>query len=136
MDVPRGGNRDTGFQNLWFLLFFTDHLMLVRVYRKWEELSNIGASKDFCKKNCLNEKVLESIFKMKHQLTESLQMRGLISNKRGANFNESNENLIRAVVGAGLYPNVAIGSAARGKSGLPYPILSTATEHRVNIHMR
>ena len=42
---------------------------------------------------------------------------------------------IRAIVGAGLYPNVAKVSVTRSKTST-YPILSSATEYRINIHMR
>ena len=117
-------------------MFPLDHIMLVRVVKKWEELYKYGNSHAFCRKNCLNERVLESVFKIKTQLTESLRLRGLISGKSGANFNSSNEDLIRAVVGAGLYPNVAKSSMTRGKNNSAYPILSTSIDHRINIHMR
>jgi ATP-dependent RNA helicase DHX36 len=110
--------------------------MLVKIIKKWESRYLQGNSLDFCQRNCLNEKTLEAVFQRKQQLFEALRYRGLVGDKSSSNVNSANEALVRAVVGAGLYPNVAKVSLTNGKNYNKYPILSNAIKHRINIHMR
>jgi ATP-dependent RNA helicase DHX36 len=114
----------------------SDHLMLVKIIKKWESRYLQGNSLEFCQRNCLNQKTLEAVFQMKQQMFEALRYRGLVGDKSSSNANSADEALVRAVVGAGLYPNVAKVSVTRGKNYTTYPILSNAITHRINIHMR
>ena len=113
----------------------SDHIMLARVVKQWEAKYEEGWSRSFCKKFCLNERVLEAVYSMKKQLHEALEHRGLVV-KNGGNFNSENEELVRAVVAAGLYPNVAKSGMRMGRSGSFFPVLSTAKQREVNIHKR
>ena len=86
----------------------SDHLMLANVIIDYE----MAADKSrFCWENFLSEATLRLLISMKGQLAEHLHRRNFLHTSeildRRSNVNSNNEALVRAVICAGLYPNVA-----------------------------
>lgn len=94
----------------------SDHLMMIEVLRQFE----ITGSRNFCYENFLNYQTLELLTKMKQQFTDFLYDMNFISSRNllspCSNYNSGNLSLVKAIVCAGLYPNVALkNSSRRGK---------------------
>jgi len=64
-------------------------------------------SKQYCHANFLSESVLNNILLIKKQFLNSLNDIGFITNEEIDNRNKNNEQLIKAIVCCGLYPNLA-----------------------------
>ncbi|XP_070555588.1 ATP-dependent DNA/RNA helicase DHX36-like isoform X1 [Ptychodera flava] len=118
----------------------SDHLMLVNAFKGWEDAKSLEwrAEKDYCWENFLSMNTLKLLNGMKTQFCEYLCDIGLVEStdckQPAANKNADNLNLIRAVVCAGLYPNVAKIDQT-GKKHKP-PRLFTKTDGRVNLHQK
>uniref|UniRef100_A0AAG5D8R3 ATP-dependent RNA helicase DHX36 n=1 Tax=Anopheles atroparvus TaxID=41427 RepID=A0AAG5D8R3_ANOAO len=86
----------------------SDHLMLANVLAEWRGQSNKGG---FCHKHFLNNATLQQLSNMKRQFCEYLHgARFLAAPSAEAtdnNVHAGNKELLAAIVGAGLYPNVA-----------------------------
>uniref|UniRef100_A0A182M985 RNA helicase n=1 Tax=Anopheles culicifacies TaxID=139723 RepID=A0A182M985_9DIPT len=86
----------------------SDHIMLANVIAEWRKQSNKGG---FCGKHFLNGATLQQLTNMKGQFCEYLYMTkfmaGSQAESRQDNLHSNNIELLRAIVGAGLYPNVA-----------------------------
>uniref|UniRef100_A0A182SEH4 Helicase C-terminal domain-containing protein n=1 Tax=Anopheles maculatus TaxID=74869 RepID=A0A182SEH4_9DIPT len=86
----------------------SDHIMLANVIAEWRKQSNKGG---FCGKNFLNNATLQQLTNMKGQFCEYLCrtkfMAGSQAESKQDNLHSDNVELLRAIVGAGLYPNVA-----------------------------
>ncbi|CAG5136541.1 unnamed protein product, partial [Candidula unifasciata] len=89
----------------------SDHIMLINTFKGWEQSLRSGRSRSYCWDNFLSENTLKMLRDMKKQLTELLYDLGFVASKNPkdarANLNSDNQGLIRAVICAGLYPNVA-----------------------------
>nr|XP_022340019.1 ATP-dependent RNA helicase DHX36-like [Crassostrea virginica] len=89
----------------------SDHIMLIKAYKKWEEACCHGNGRKFCYDNFLTENTLRMLKKMKKQFSELLYNIGFVSScdprNTFSNVHSDNENLITAVICAGLYPNIA-----------------------------
>jgi len=94
--------------------------------------------KMFCFNVCfMSTFIFRMLINMKKQLAHHLRtLRFLDSDDckaKAANRNSNNEDLVRAIICAGLYPNVAqVHIKNRGRES--EPILSTLTDRRVVIH--
>lgn len=90
----------------------SDHLVLAEAIRQYEIAKATGKERAFCWDYFLSQQTLELLCKMKEQFTDYLYDMKFISNKgvksREWNQNSKNYSLIKAVVCAGLYPNVAV----------------------------
>ena len=86
----------------------SDHLTLANVMSRYE---NSRSKSSFCWNNFLSESTLKMLLNMKHQFGEHLYRAKFIESEdilaKSANRNSDNESLVRAVICAGLYPNVA-----------------------------
>ncbi|CAD5122474.1 DgyrCDS10897 [Dimorphilus gyrociliatus] len=121
----------------------SDHLLLARAFSGWEKACSNGAAAGnaYCDENFLSKSVLKLLSGMRRQLASLLRDMGFVSSSdpyHGAsNYNSSNEKLVRAVLSAGLYPNVV---KIRYKDGKPKPhcpryvIESESGGKKIHIH--
>lgn len=107
----------------------SDHIVLAEAIRLWENADSKGQGASFCWNNFLSAntlsmlkcvdkcflviKILMQIFRrMKTQLAEHLQKMKFVStaDPKDPEFNVHSNNyaLVKAVVSAGLYPNIAV----------------------------
>ncbi|XP_053665706.1 ATP-dependent DNA/RNA helicase DHX36 [Anopheles marshallii] len=86
----------------------SDHIMLANVIAEWRSQSNKGG---FCGKHFLNGATLQQLANMKGQFCEYLYAAKFVAGSHAQtsqdNLHSGNVELLRAIVGAGLYPNVA-----------------------------
>ena len=91
---------------------------------KWEERLEQGRSSYFCYDNFLSESTLKMLQRHKKQFAQHLHEMNFIRTpdpkESGANRNSENEALVRAVICAGLYPNVAKVVKVAKKAGKRY----------------
>ncbi|XP_023247427.1 ATP-dependent RNA helicase DHX36 isoform X2 [Copidosoma floridanum] len=89
---------------------FSDHIALAEALRRFESMR--GNAWGFCREYFLSWNTLKLLSDMKHQFSNYLcDMKFLNSrnpNDDYANRNSHNKSLIKAIVCAGLYPNIAI----------------------------
>lgn len=121
----------------------SDHLLLARAFSGWEKACSNGAAagNSYCDENFLSKSVLNLLSGMRRQLAALLRDMGFVSSSdpyHGAsNYNSSNEKLVRAVLSAGLYPNVV---KIRYKNSKPKPycpryiIESESGGKKIHIH--
>ncbi|KAK6183551.1 hypothetical protein SNE40_011010 [Patella caerulea] len=96
----------------------SDHILLINALKKWEKAKSNGNEYQFCREFFLSVNVLRLLRDMKKQLAKLLQEVGFTTSSDPtdptANLHSSNLSLVKAVVCAGLYPNVAkIGKTPR-----------------------
>ncbi|MCL4126915.1 UNVERIFIED_CONTAM: hypothetical protein GTU68_057753, partial [Idotea baltica] len=88
----------------------SDHLMLANVFRKWQDTRG-GETNRFVWDNFLSSSILMQLKNMRAQFTDILNDRKFIATRnpdaRSVNRNSDNVSLVKAVITAGLYPNVA-----------------------------
>ncbi|BFZ23379.1 hypothetical protein BsWGS_26418 [Bradybaena similaris] len=89
----------------------SDHIMLINTFKGWEKSLQQGRGQNYCWENFLSENTLRMLRDMKKQLAELLCDLGFVGSKSPkdteANRNSDNLALVRAVLCAGLYPNIA-----------------------------
>ncbi|KAJ2999407.1 hypothetical protein HDV02_003025 [Globomyces sp. JEL0801] len=92
-----------------FSQFKSDHLMACKAYKEWSELPGKGSKYSFCEKNFLSMTTLQSIHDLRKQFKDILKDLGYIkiSDLELLNSNSENEKVVKAVLLAGLYPNIA-----------------------------
>ena len=99
----------------------SDHLTLLRAYRGWERERRAGRTHErgFLFDNFLSGQTLRMIEKMKTQFKRLLQEVGFHDRRRERDYNENSNNqaLVKAVLVAGLYPNIV--RVQEGKKGPP-----------------
>ncbi|ETN62976.1 ATP-dependent RNA helicase [Anopheles darlingi] len=115
----------------------SDHIMLARVIDEWRGQSNRAG---FCHRNFLNNATLQQLSNMKRQFCEYLHGARFLpsigcdapENNRHTGSNE----LLAAIVGAGLYPNVAFVRKVIRSRNSPdgRAILSIEGQGRAEIH--
>uniref|UniRef100_A0A182K5F6 ATP-dependent RNA helicase DHX36 n=1 Tax=Anopheles christyi TaxID=43041 RepID=A0A182K5F6_9DIPT len=116
----------------------SDHIMLANVIAEWREQSNKGS---FCGKHFLNGATLQQLANMKEQFCEYLHTAKFTavpqSVSRQNNRHSDNLELLRAIVGAGLYPNVAFVRKVIRSRNSPdgKPILNIEGQGRAEIHL-
>ncbi|ONM30512.1 DExH-box ATP-dependent RNA helicase DExH3 [Zea mays] len=87
---------------------YSDHLALVRAYDGWREAERDRAGYDYCWKNFLSVQTLKAIDSLRRQFLFLLKDTGLVDeNMTMCNKWSRDENLVRAVICAGLYPGVS-----------------------------
>ena len=107
----------------------SDHLMFANVMMKWEDAVQDRNSRKFCWEYFLAEGTLQLLDKMKKQFAEQLAVAKFIGSSNvtdpDSNRNSGNEALVRAVICAGLYPNVAAARihrrGSKRKTGIALP---------------
>ncbi|XP_033112396.1 ATP-dependent DNA/RNA helicase DHX36-like [Anneissia japonica] len=117
----------------------SDHLMMVYAFRKWEMARATGAQAEraFCWDNFMSLGTTKMLDNMKTQFCELLCNIGFVMDKNckqdEANIHSDNDQLIKAVLCAGLYPNVSQVSARMLKKG-PRVKCYTKQDGKVDIH--
>ena len=115
----------------------SDHILMINVMKEWEILKRAhNSTRNFCYDNFLSENVLQMLSNHKKQLADHLYAKSFICSsdpkEPGSNINSKNEDLIRAIICAGLYPNVA----KFRKRMTSRPGLLTVSDYSVKFHMR
>ncbi|CAH1239477.1 DHX36 [Branchiostoma lanceolatum] len=91
----------------------SDHLMLINAFKSWERAKSQGRESErrFCWDSFLSANTLKMLSNMKLQFAELLQDIGFVQARNPSNpqcnKNSGNIRLVKAVICAGLYPNVA-----------------------------
>lgn len=90
---------------------FSDHIALSEALRIYEEKRYSGAYQ-FCREYFLSWNTLKLLSDMKRQFACYLHEMKFLANDNpndpSANINKHNKSLIKAIVCAGLYPNIAV----------------------------
>lgn len=97
----------------------SDHLMFKNVMSQWEVAFNASKNEEYCRKNRLNERVLDSIYQIKGQLIQKLEQSKLVDKNRKAkdyNINSNMLELVKGVIACGLYPQINKADLDRRKS--------------------
>lgn len=86
---------------------YSDHLALIRAYEGWKDAERERSAYEYCWKNFLSAQTLKAIDSLRKQFTVLLKDTGLVDeNFSTCNKWSRDENLVRAVICAGLYPGV------------------------------
>ncbi|XP_008811383.1 DExH-box ATP-dependent RNA helicase DExH3 [Phoenix dactylifera] len=86
---------------------YSDHLALVRAYEGWKDAEREHSGYEYCWKNFLSAQTLKAIDSLRKQFLFLLKDTGLVDeNFSTCNKWSRDENLVRAVICAGLYPGV------------------------------
>ncbi|CAF1151787.1 unnamed protein product [Adineta steineri] len=113
----------------------SDHLMLVNIYKQWKNQRTYRDKNQFCYENFLNSNHMKMIDKVRNQLRHLIQDY-FASYTGDANKNKNNNDLICALMCAGLYPNIARIRLSPNKSSKRPCLLETKFEKRILIHPR
>lgn len=149
--VPFGKQEEATRARAMFGIEKSDHLTLLKAYNSWIQSRASNKEKEFLFRNFLSGKILRSITDMKKQFVQLLSEIGFI--KRGlyakripekpgsdgiidatgekVNQNSNNLNIVKAVVCAGLYPNVLYVREPKDGGNVTFV---TATNGQVFIH--
>ncbi|XP_054266470.1 ATP-dependent DNA/RNA helicase DHX36-like isoform X2 [Macrosteles quadrilineatus] len=119
----------------------SDHLVLAEALTRWEAENMTNGGWRFTREYYLSPNTLSMLKDMKKQFALYLyDMRFLPAKEvknRACNRNSHNIGLIKAIICAGLYPNVAIIKHSRKlKNGRSVQSIITPEDGRVNLHMR
>ncbi|XP_039287143.1 ATP-dependent DNA/RNA helicase DHX36 [Nilaparvata lugens] len=122
----------------------SDHLLMAEAFSQWERAEHDGYGWKFCSQNFLIRNILFLLRDMKEQFAGYLyDMKFLPSKDHKQEISNKNSNdigLLRAIICAGLYPNVAIIRGSRKKNrGNPRqrgPKLFTVEDGKVELHPR
>lgn len=91
---------------------YSDHIALAEALRRFEVAYRRGNAGQFCREYFLSFNTLKLLSEMKSEFARHLyEMKFLDSedpNDTNANRNSDNIGLIKAIVCAGLYPNIAV----------------------------
>ncbi|KAG0493444.1 hypothetical protein HPP92_004438, partial [Vanilla planifolia] len=86
---------------------YSDHLALIRAYEGWKEAERDHLGYDYCWKNFLSAQTLKAIDSLKKQFLFLLKDTGLVDeNLSTSNKWSRDENIVRAVICAGLFPGI------------------------------
>ncbi|XP_074635335.1 ATP-dependent DNA/RNA helicase DHX36-like isoform X1 [Acropora palmata] len=114
----------------------SDHLALLRAFQGWEQASRGGREREFCWRNFLSGNTMKMIKDMKQQFSSLLRDIGFLDSSdpkaTSANHNSENLKLVKAILCAGLYPNVA--KIEHHRTFKRPPILRTLEDGRVYLH--
>jgi len=114
----------------------SDHLALLNAFQGWERAVRHGREKDFCWRNFLSGNTMKMIKDMKQQFSGLLCEIGFLDSSDpkapAANHNSGNLKLVKAILCAGLYPNVA--KIEHHRTFKRPPKLYTQEDGRVFLH--
>ncbi|PVD36953.1 hypothetical protein C0Q70_03946 [Pomacea canaliculata] len=119
----------------------SDHIVLINAMKGWERSLSRGTDKNYCWQNFLSSTTLRMLKDMKKQLAELLYDLGFLASRNPkdgqANVHSDNIGLVKAVLCAGLYPNVAKVNKTPRPGAPPYKMVSLHTkESKVTVHPR
>lgn len=117
----------------------SDHIMLINAFQGWERAKARGwqESRHYCYDNFLSENTLKLLSDMKRQFADLLRDIGFVPSNNpkdpAVNIHSDNLGLVKAVICAGLYPNVAkIEKVPR--TAFKTPVLSLSDGKRIAVH--
>ncbi|RUS16233.1 P-loop containing nucleoside triphosphate hydrolase protein [Endogone sp. FLAS-F59071] len=85
----------------------SDWLTDLKAYEAWDEQGGHRAAREFCDQNFLSRNTLLEISALREQYLDALSSIGFINTSiADCSVNANNVNLLKAVLFAGLYPNV------------------------------
>lgn len=117
--------------------FKSDHIMLINAYDGWEKAVKRGTDRDYCYRYFLSSSTLKLLKNMKKQCAEYLCDIGFVTNNDpkhpAVNRNSNNVDIVKAVLCAGLYPNVAKVTNVP-KSNSAAPKLKLKDQMKVTVH--
>lgn len=92
----------------------SDHLIFLKAFIKWQDECQRGRGYDFCREYFISKSAMEAILDTRRQLLSQLRAMGLIPQVNIHEFNKLADSwpLVKAVISAGLYPNLAFPSNA------------------------
>ncbi|PKA49264.1 putative pre-mRNA-splicing factor ATP-dependent RNA helicase [Apostasia shenzhenica] len=86
---------------------YSDHLTLIRAYEGWKDAERNHSGYEYCWKNFLSAQTLKAIDSLRKQFFFLLKDTGLVNESLTAcNKWNCDENLVRAVICAGLFPGI------------------------------
>ncbi|KAI0507938.1 hypothetical protein KFK09_014066 [Dendrobium nobile] len=86
---------------------YSDHLALIRAYEGWKDAEKDHSGYDYCWKNFLSAQTMKAIDSLRKQFHFLLKDPGLVDeNLMSYNIWSRDENLVRAVICAGLFPGI------------------------------
>ncbi|XP_016976027.1 ATP-dependent DNA/RNA helicase DHX36 [Drosophila rhopaloa] len=118
----------------------SDHLLVHNTIIDYRESRYAHAERDFCYKNFLSSMTLQQLERMKNQFSELLYNYKFLTSSNckdtASNMNSGKIPLLRAIIGAGLYPNMAHLRKSRQIKNRVRAIHTMATDdgRRVNFH--
>ncbi|KAH8325874.1 hypothetical protein KR067_009434 [Drosophila pandora] len=118
----------------------SDHLLVHNTVIGFRESRSTRSDRDFCRKNFLSFMTMQQIENMKGQFSELLFNSKFVTSKNCrdgiSNMNSSKIPLLRAIIGAGLYPNMAHMRKSRQLKNKVRAIhhMTTDDGRRVNFH--
>ncbi|XP_055837370.1 ATP-dependent DNA/RNA helicase DHX36 [Episyrphus balteatus] len=118
----------------------SDHLMIVNVINEYRRAQQYNAERHFCFDNFVSQSVVSQLERMKKQFCELLEGASFAESSdpraQELNINSNNYTLLRAVIAAGLYPNMAYIRKLRRSRNRVQPVIqmSTPTDRSVKFH--
>lgn len=116
----------------------SDHFVNVYAMEGWERACEQRRERDYCYRNYLSGNSLQLLSNMKDQFAQHLyDMKFLTSRnckEKDSNIHSANVGLIKAIICAGLYPNVATARVRPKRDGSCYPKVWTEEDGRVELH--
>ncbi|KAH8261901.1 hypothetical protein KR038_004474 [Drosophila bunnanda] len=118
----------------------SDHLLVHNTIQAYRDSSHVHAERDFCYKHFLSSMTLKQLERMKNQFSELLYNYKFLTSSdckdSTSNTNSNKIPLLRAIIGAGLYPNMAHLRKSRQIRNRVRAIHTMATDdgRRVNFH--
>ena len=119
----------------------SDHLATVAAFNAWEEVRSHRAGLDaWCSRNYVSPGTMHMVSGLRAQLSGALAARGIVATTLGSasgaaptssDLLRTAPGLVRAVLGAGMYP--LVGTLMPGK-GNPKPTVATLKGEKVRIH--
>ena len=88
----------------------SDHLALVAAFEGWEAAKRGGGGgvHRFCTQHFLSPGTCNTLAGLKQQLANELVHCGLVPTLEAASRNSGNNALVRAILAAGMYPQVCV----------------------------
>ncbi|XP_057292313.1 3'-5' RNA helicase YTHDC2-like [Hydractinia symbiolongicarpus] len=110
----------------------SDQIAMLRAFQGWQHARKDGREKSYCSRHFISPGTMEMVHGMRQQILTRLRSLGLIRSHGAGDIKDLNRNsknwaVIKAVVGAGLYPNLV-------KVDRENSVLVSEKEKKVTIH--
>ncbi|XP_037812159.1 ATP-dependent DNA/RNA helicase DHX36 [Lucilia sericata] len=118
----------------------SDHLLIHNVIEGYREAKDNNCHMNYCYENFLSHTTLTQIENMKRQFADLLKNSSFLESSnccdKSSNVNSSNVPLLRAIIAAGLYPNIAFLRQVKQVGNRCHALhkMSTPEDNRVNFH--
>ncbi|ODM89700.1 ATP-dependent RNA helicase DHX36 [Orchesella cincta] len=116
----------------------SDHYITIRAIEGYEKACRERRERDFCYRNFLSGNTLQLLINMKNQFAEHLhQMKYMSTSNVGDaenNVNSDNVGIVKAIICAGLYPNIATIHVKRANGTCTFPKFRTREDGKVDLH--